>query len=208
MAAPVNLEPPVISGNPIVSGTLTVSNGVWDVVPDSFAYQWFNGGVEIAGAEDQDYVLAAGDVGGSITAEVTATNVDGSTPALSSPVGPVLQNPPFNTVPPAITGNAVVGQELTVSNGEWDNDPTSFEYQWYTGTEIIVDATDPTYIVVPDNVGFQLVCLVRAINSGGEDVAISNWTAAVTWPPLTPQQQYALFLARYSYPRPGPVWTG
>ena len=38
--------------------------------------------------------------------------------------------PPSNTVLPAITGAAQVGQVLSGSTGTWSGSPTSFAYQW------------------------------------------------------------------------------
>ena len=37
---------------------------------------------------------------------------------------------PVNTGRPSITGDAIVGDELTAENGTWSNAPTSFRYQW------------------------------------------------------------------------------
>ena len=40
------------------------------------------------------------------------------------------QGVPTNTSEPRITGAAVVGSALTVTNGTWTESPTSFDYQW------------------------------------------------------------------------------
>ena len=37
---------------------------------------------------------------------------------------------PTNTVPPAVTGDVELGETLTASTGTWDNNPTSYAYQW------------------------------------------------------------------------------
>ena len=50
---------------------------------------------------------------------------------LVSPVGSARTHVvPSNTVEPAITGTAAVGQTLTTSDGTWSGSPTSFTYQW------------------------------------------------------------------------------
>jgi len=38
--APVNVTAPEVTGTAAVDSTLSVSNGTWDVTPDSFAYRW------------------------------------------------------------------------------------------------------------------------------------------------------------------------
>lgn len=37
---------------------------------------------------------------------------------------------PFNTAAPKVTGNTKVGSVLTVTDGEWNGDPTEFHLQW------------------------------------------------------------------------------
>lgn len=37
---------------------------------------------------------------------------------------------PVNTVAPVVSGTALTGQTLSVTNGTWVNTPTSYSYQW------------------------------------------------------------------------------
>jgi len=209
MAAPVNIEPPVLSGTPIRGQILSVTTGTWDVTPDSFTYVWKRGAAVIAGAAAATYTTVQADVGQTITAEVTAVNVDGSSvPAPSNGVGPIAEPAPANTTPPVVTGQAYVNSILSVSNGVWTNNPTSYNYQWYAGSNPITDATDPTYDLTPDELGLNVACQVTAINGTGQGVALSNWVGPVAFRPLTPQEEFAVWLARNSYPKPGPRWHG
>lgn len=59
---PVNVTLPAID-NPIpgVGETLYVTNGTWDVTPDSFTYQWRSGSISIIGATNPFYTLQASD---------------------------------------------------------------------------------------------------------------------------------------------------
>lgn len=210
MAAPVNIEPPVITGVAQVGQTLHLSDGVWDDPAATFEYEWSKGGVPIAGADTNEYVLVTGDIGGIITGTVTATNVDGSTPAVSNATPAVVPPPPVNTTAPSVTGNPYVNATVVCNPGEWTN-ATTFTYQWYAGTtpaSPIIDATDPEYIISPDELGLALACLVTADHASGGVQALSNWTAAVTVRPPTPQEEFAVWLARHSYPKPGPRWHG
>lgn len=116
--APLNQEPPQISGNPTVGATLRVDVGTWDGSPDTYAYQWqrcvpstasISAAVlgsraaanarrgasctAIAGATSATYVLAAADVGDQIVVAVSAQNPAGwSDQVVTGPVGPVTSS--------------------------------------------------------------------------------------------------------------------
>lgn len=88
--APSNTVAPSISGSPVVGSTLTANNGTWaGSTPITYTYQWLKGGVNISGATAQTYVPVTGDIGGTITVTVTATNSIGNASATSAGVGPV-----------------------------------------------------------------------------------------------------------------------
>lgn len=70
---PVCSVAPAITGTPTQGQTLTCSNGTWTKSP-SFARQWHRSGVPIIGATANTRVLAAGDVGHTMTCTITATN--------------------------------------------------------------------------------------------------------------------------------------
>lgn len=80
---PVNSVAPAITGTTTSGQTLTCSTGTWSKSP-SFTYQWNRGGVAIAGANASTLVLAAPDVGSTMTCTVTATNAGVSAVGLSN----------------------------------------------------------------------------------------------------------------------------
>lgn len=82
-AAPANVIKPAISGVAQVGQVLTAYPGKWSGAP-SFAYQWKNEGVNLAGATHPTYTLQASDSGDTITVTVTATNSQGSASATSA----------------------------------------------------------------------------------------------------------------------------
>jgi predicted secreted protein len=88
-AAPVNSVKPAISGVGQVGQTLTAFAGQWSGAP-TFTYQWKNEGVAIGGATNRTYVLAAGDVGDTISIAVTATNAAGSATADSAGLADII----------------------------------------------------------------------------------------------------------------------
>jgi hypothetical protein len=89
---------------------------------------------------------------------------------------------PVNVVAPYFTassGDAVVGQTLTVSEGAWTNSPTGYSYHWYDCTTSggqppmtgkcspIRGATESAYTVAPSDVGQSLAVVVTAVNGAG-----------------------------------------
>jgi len=111
--------------------------------------------------------------------------------ALLSPAGSAgTQAVPSNTVQPAITGSAAVGQTLTTSDGTWTESPTSFTYQWLrcpasggaadgSDCAVIGGATTNSYVVATGDVGFTLRVRVTAVNGDGQATVASNATAVV-----------------------------
>ncbi len=189
---PVNTVAPVISGTPVQGQTLAVSTGTWTNSPTSFTYFWEQcspGCTVISGATSSTFVVAAADVGSTITATVTASNAGGdSLPAASAPTGTVLPPPPVNTAVPVISGTAVQGQTLAVSAGTWTNSPTSFAYVWNRCSPActpIGGATSSSYVLAAADVGSTVTATVTASNAGGDSLPATS-AATVTVLPLPP----------------------
>lgn len=83
--APTLTVNPAITGTASVGTTLTLSNGTFTGdAPITYAYQWFAGGVAIAGATASTYTLTSAQVGKVITGRVTASNASGSASGYSA----------------------------------------------------------------------------------------------------------------------------
>lgn len=85
---------------------------------------------------------------------------------------------PSNTLLPAISGLAKVGQALTAIVGQWTAAVT-FAYQWKANGVDIAGATSKTYVPVVGDVGDAITVVVTATNSTGSTSATSAATAAV-----------------------------
>ncbi|HET7573304.1 MAG TPA: hypothetical protein VFJ77_11625 [Gaiellaceae bacterium] len=191
-AAPGNTASPTITGTPQEGETVRVTPGTWSGSPTSYAYAWSrcdqngDGCAAIAGATDDAYKLVAGDVGHTLRATVTATNADGSSSATSAPSAVVSSAAaPANTAAPAISGTVAVGQKLTASKGDWNNNPTTFAYAWSRCDEngnscsAIGGATADTYTLKQVDAGTTLRVSVTASNGAGSTQATSVPTAVV-----------------------------
>ncbi|WP_085025291.1 phage tail tube protein [Ensifer aridi] len=71
--APRNITAPAITGTPKVGAPLVVDPGIW-AGSMRLEFQWKAAGATIAGATGLSYVPVTGDVGDTITCEVTAHN--------------------------------------------------------------------------------------------------------------------------------------
>jgi hypothetical protein len=182
-SAPVNTVAPVVSGTATVGQTLSTTNGTWTGAPaPTFTYQWQRTGVDIGGATSSTYVLVAADYANTIRCVVKATNsvAPSGVTANSNSTASVAGNAPVNTVAPAVTGTATVGQTLSTTNGTWTGVPTpTFTYQWQRVTTNISGATSSTYVLVAADAGNTIRCVVTATNAVSAVSANSNSTASV-----------------------------
>jgi len=192
-AAPTNTASPTISGTAKSGEKLTASTGSWSNSPTSFAYQWQRCASDgrscgdITSATSQSYTVATGDVGHALRVVVTATNADGHSSATSAATDPVNSaNGPSNSVRPSVSGTAVVGHTLTVSNGSWSPTPSSFTRQWQrcdsdgSSCVNISGATGQSYGVRADDVGHRVRALVTAHTSSGQTTVASSASDVVT----------------------------
>lgn len=90
---------------------------------------------------------------------------------------------PVNTVAPAITGTAEVGETLTCSTGTWTGTGTiTYARQWQRDGVDIAGATGSTYTLVSADGGASVRCIVTATDDEGSRSAVSN---AVSIPGLS-----------------------
>jgi hypothetical protein len=191
-AAPANTAAPTISGTPKSGQKLTASNGTWSNNPTSFTYQWQRCASDarscgdITGATSQSYTASSGDVGHALRVVVTASNADGKSSATSAATDPINgANGPTNSVRPTVSGSAVVGETLRVSNGSWSPTATSFARQWQqcdtdaANCVNISGATGESYGIRSGDVGHRLRALVTARTSTGQTTIASSASGVV-----------------------------
>lgn len=100
---------------------------------------------------------------------------------------------PVNTAAPVMSGTAVIGSTLSVTNGSWTNAPTGYIYQWQRSPDAgvtwqdIAGANGNTYLLPGDmfakDLGCKLRCVVTATNVAGSSTPIaSNVTTTVLAP--------------------------
>jgi hypothetical protein len=137
LAVPENTASPTISGNIRTGWQQVASPGSWTGSPASFGYQWQRcidstpaSCGDIAGATFSNYVPEAGDFDTWLRVEVTAENIDGVGVAYSMLYGPVVGSP-FFTSGPTLSGDGILGAELTVAATANGTQPVGVNYAWY-----------------------------------------------------------------------------
>jgi hypothetical protein len=206
--APNNTSAPTVSG--AGSGTLrdgqtmTAGNGAWTgTSPIQHAYQWQRcdaqgtSCVNISGATGSGYDLTGADIGHTVRVVVTATNVEGSQPAISSVSALIHGIAPANTVAPGVAGTTRSGQTMTADGGAWSGTgPVVRSYQWQrcdaqgANCQDIAGETGSSYDLTGADIGHTVRVIVTGTNNEGSDSAPSQRSAVVTAasapPPPTP----------------------
>ena len=101
--------------------------------------------------------------------------------------------PPVATDAPVIVDVPYASQEgavLTCTMGNWDNEPTSYAYQWILdGSEIL--ATGPTYDVPndPNVIGHDATCIVTASNAAGDTDSPPSNMVVIAAPPAASRRR-------------------
>jgi hypothetical protein len=87
----------------------------------------------------------------------------------------------INSVAPVVSGSAVVGSNVSVTTGTWNNSPTSFVYQWLANSSAISNATANVFTITSTQIGANLSCNVTATNAAGSNIpTTSNSVGPVT----------------------------
>lgn len=136
-----------ITGTRRVGKTLTASISKW-TSGVTVAYQWYRNGVLLTGATAKTYTPSPTDKGKRFRVVVSATK-DGYLPAgaKASARTSKIKTGYLTKATPTISGNAVVGETLTVSSGTWKPSETAFTYQWYRSGKKIAGATAASYVL-------------------------------------------------------------
>ena len=195
---PVNTAYPTQTGSASSGSTLTGTRGAWSGSGLSYTYEWIRCTTttiascsRISGANALTYTLGSGDVGKYVRLRVVASNSDGASmmrsTATTAVTGPVVVAP-ANTVYPAITGTATVGQTLSETDGTWTGTaPITYTRAWWRCSGALVTqctpisgATGSTYTVQAADRGYTLRIAVNAANAKATTQMRSYATATVT----------------------------
>lgn len=130
-------------------------------------------GAELAtGAIDPAIVDTTDEVGRASVTVTLPASTDGSlvltatVPQTGTTVDVTIPLAIGNVAAPVITGQALVGRTLHVSDGEWTADNPSFTYAWLRDGAVIDGATSSSYRVTTADVGTSISAVVTASRAG------------------------------------------
>ncbi len=190
-AAPANTVAPVLAGTAQRSFTLTVTQGTWSGLGNTYVYQWqrsTDGGstwANVTGANGTSYILGVPDEASELRVLLTGSNSDGTATATSNATAVVSAAPPLNTTAPTLTGTPQRTLTLTGTPGAWGGLGNNYAYQWQSSSDggttwtNISGATGSTYVPVIGDEGSNLRLEVTASNPDGAVTAASAGTAIV-----------------------------
>jgi uncharacterized repeat protein (TIGR02543 family) len=186
--APVlNLEAPVISGNPVVGETLEVSAGTWTgPTPSTWNITWLRDGDPVS--NDSEYTLVNDDAGHDISAVIGWVGAGYDPPeeflndmfeAASAPVT-VADLATWTSSPkPFISGWEHVGSTLAVVlPTAWSPVPSTLTYQWLQDGTPIAGAVGATHQLTADDAGHVLTVAITGHRSGYEDMTVLSYPSS------------------------------
>ncbi|WP_298927029.1 choice-of-anchor U domain-containing protein [uncultured Ramlibacter sp.] len=175
-----------ITGAAAQGQTLTAANTLADADGlGAITYQWQENGTDIFGATAASLVLAAAQLGKTITVRASYTDgfgtpesvTSGPTPVVVSPAAP--NNPPTGSV--SIGGTPSQGQTLTATNTISDADGLgAVSYQWRRNGVAINGAIAATLLLTQAQVGSAITVTARYTDlKGNSETLNSSATAPV-----------------------------
>jgi hypothetical protein len=196
---PRNTATPPINGQNMVGQELSLGPGVWTgTLPIAFTYSWrrcnpvgdLETCVELPGGTSTTYTPTLQDIGYSIRAWITGTNLAGSDVSITNHTYPIVDRPhfaPSATEQPRVNGMLGVGRTLSVDGmATFAGDaPISTALVWErcdaTGKSCraIAGATKRTYDPTLEDVGNTLRVAVTAANPYGSTTVESDATEPV-----------------------------
>lgn len=176
---------PTITGTPTVGEVLTAHAGNWGPSGVDLTYRWSmgsgtlpSGWTTITEATSSMLTLGAAQEGKHIKVEVRGT-LAGHLPAAeeSDETGFVQAAPvqQISSTQVRVSGEAEVGQTLTVDPGAWTPSGVQLAYQWFLGDTALPGATG-TSLVLTDAMAGRAV-RVRVTGSYGSLEPLADWSA-------------------------------
>ena len=160
-----------ISGVPGVGSELSVATGDW-AKGLTYVYQWYLGGLVVAGASAPTYVLRSADVGKQVSLTVTASYL-GTTLGNATAQSVLVVKGTMKTASPSVSGTAKVGATVTAKYAVWAIG-AKVSFQWLLDGKPIKSATSKTLKVSSGQKNHKLSIKVTQILAGYVDASATS----------------------------------
>lgn len=176
-----------IAGQKSYGQTLKVSAGKYSASPTTFGYQWHRNGKKIKGATKGSLKMSAADIGRNISVTVRASRPGYHSTSSTTTASKIS---PGKIVPkslPKISGKAKSGSVLSVSNGTWSPQASTYSYQWYRNGIKIKAANKRTYKVVTADRGRKISARVYVARKNHTKASAASKSVYVVKPTEKPK---------------------
>ncbi|MBO1900568.1 IPT/TIG domain-containing protein [Leucobacter weissii] len=168
-----NETAPAVAGELEVGGTLTAEPGSWSRHGVSVSYLWSVEGSS-ATHRGREYVLRPADEGRRVTLTVTASKIGYADATETVTIAGVVSPGTLSlAADPVLSGDPVVGSEVTVAPGRWDRAGVATAYQWLRDGRPVDGATEATYTIRPDDVGRDLAVTLTGSAAGYRSISVT-----------------------------------
>jgi hypothetical protein len=186
----ITLPAPVVTGTPVVDGTLSAALPENEVDPADadVTWQWLRGGTRVA--TGNTYTPDPDDLGAVLSVRATATKDFFNRVSRAADTAPVALAT-FGTPPVAtISGTVKVGEVLSAGAGAVTPAPDDLAYQWFSDGSAIDGATQQLFKVTAAQRYTPMTVGVTASRDGYQDASdVSDPTAEVATD-LAPDLQF------------------
>lgn len=177
------VTPPTLSGTGRVGSPLSATLPTWDQPGVATTYRWLRDGVTVGSTSSLTFTPRDTDLGATITFEATGKRTGyNNAVVVASGVLVMAGAAATASVAPSISGQAKVGQSLSVRGGTWPSG-VRLGYQWLRNGAPIAGATSTSYRPVVADATRALSVLVTATRSSYETGSAT--TAPVVIPRMT-----------------------
>ena len=177
-------------GAPAVGDDLSAAASPLDPDDATLTYRWSRTDVEgsapIAGAEDASYTITPGDLGSTVTVEVTATRAPWSATVRESNTTGAVVPATLPALTATVSGRPIAGNTLTVQPELAGPEPDGYvvSHAWTVDDVLDVDATSGSFTLTPDLIGSVVAVTVTASAPGHADRVVTPDPVTVLAPHL------------------------
>lgn len=86
---------------------------------------------------------------------------------------------PTNVDIPMVSGDAAIGATLNCTMGNWNGEPTGYEYAWKRDSATGIEGSGNSYVTVAADAGHAISCVVTATNAAGSTEAPESNAIAI-----------------------------